>query len=296
MAAIQHALSSGIWDFEFEPAPGMPFSGEGRMQSLPGLVLADVTTSQGRTRRAAHHRVDDQFLFNVCLSGSSTVSQCGREITVGEGDAILSMGAEIAEMQFTASRFLSFRIPAKAITALVPDVANRAVRRIARDTEALKLLTVYAGGVQDVSATPALRLLAVTHVHDLVALALGAARDAADMSKGRGLRAARLQAIKADIENELAQDVSLAMLASRHRLPLRYVRRLFEEEGTTFTEFVLSRRLARAHRLLLNPRAIHLKIGTVATEAGFNNLSYFNEAFRRRYGATPSDVRAQAAS
>ena len=127
-----------------------------------------------------------------------------------------------------------------------------------------------------------------------IALALGTTYDAAALTKARGLRAARLQAIKVDIEAELAQDVSLAALAARHRLPLRYVRRLFEEEGTTFTEFVLSRRLARAHRMLLNPRAIHLKIGTVATEAGFGNLSYFNEAFRRRYDATPSDVRAQA--
>ena len=108
------------------------------------------------------------------------------------------------------------------------------------------------------------------------------------------MRAARLQAIKADIENEPAQDVSLAVLAARHRLPLRYVRRLFEEEGTTFTEFVLSRRLARAHRMLIRPRAAALKISIIAAEAGFNNLSYFNEVFRRRYGTTPSDVRAQA--
>jgi len=296
MAAIQHALSSRIWDFEFEPAPGRPFFGEGRIQSLPELALADVTTSEGRTKRAAHHRVDDQFLFNVCLSGSTTVSQCGREIVIDEGDAVLSMGAEIAAMQFTASRFLSFRIPAKAIAALVPDVADRAARRIARDTEALKLLTVYAGGLQNACslATPALRQLAGTHVHDLIALALGTTHDATGLTQARGMRAARLQAIKADIENEPAQDVSLAVLAARHRLPLRYVRRLFEEEGTTFTEFVLSRRLARAHRMLIRPRAAALKISIIAAEAGFNNLSYFNEVFRRRYGTTPSDVRAQA--
>jgi AraC-like DNA-binding protein len=31
-------------------------------------------------------------------------------------------------------------------------------------------------------------------------------------------------------------------------------------------------------------------------EAGFGDLSYFNRAFRRRYGASPSDVRAPAKS
>jgi AraC-like DNA-binding protein len=33
-------------------------------------------------------------------------------------------------------------------------------------------------------------------------------------------------------------------------------------------------------------------ITEIAFEAGFNDLSYFNRTFRRRYSATPSDVRA----
>ena len=36
-------------------------------------------------------------------------------------------------------------------------------------------------------------------------------------------------------------------------------------------------------------------ISTIAFEAGFGDLSYFNHAFRRRYGATPSDIRASRA-
>jgi AraC-like DNA-binding protein len=32
-------------------------------------------------------------------------------------------------------------------------------------------------------------------------------------------------------------------------------------------------------------------ISAVAFEAGFGDLSYFNRTFRRRFGATPSDVR-----
>jgi len=32
----------------------------------------------------------------------------------------------------------------------------------------------------------------------------------------------------------------------------------------------------------------------VAFDAGFGDLSYFNRVFRRRFGATPSDVRAAA--
>jgi AraC-like DNA-binding protein len=60
-----------------------------------------------------------------------------------------------------------------------------------------------------------------------------------------------------------------------------------------YSEFVLGQRLARAYGLLRNPLYFHCKISVIAFELGFNDLSYFNRTFRRRYGATPSDVRAR---
>jgi AraC-like DNA-binding protein len=69
---------------------------------------------------------------------------------------------------------------------------------------------------------------------------------------------------------------------------------LFKDEGTTFTEFVLEARLRRAHRLLNNPRKISQPINAIALECGFGDLSYFNQSFRRRYGATPTEVRKAA--
>jgi AraC-like DNA-binding protein len=36
------------------------------------------------------------------------------------------------------------------------------------------------------------------------------------------------------------------------------------------------------------------KVSEIAYACGFNEISYFNQAFRRRFGATPSDVRAAA--
>ncbi|MEN3383321.1 MAG: hypothetical protein V7608_3365, partial [Hyphomicrobiales bacterium] len=42
------------------------------------------------------------------------------------------------------------------------------------------------------------------------------------------------------------------------------------------------------------PRYAGQKISAIAFDAGFGDLSYFNRAFRRRYGAAPSEVRAAA--
>src|SRR6478735_1991280 len=87
--------------------------------------------------------------------------------------------------------------------------------------------------------------------------------------------------------------VAQAGEGARHRLRVRYVQRLFEADGTSFSEFLLRERLALARRLLLNPPNANLKISAIALDAGFGNLSYFNASFRRGYGASPSDLRAR---
>jgi transcriptional regulator GlxA family with amidase domain len=148
----------------------------------------------------------------------------------------------------------------------------------------------------DVTTAPDIRHLLVGHVHDLVTLVLGATRDGHYVAAGGGLRAARLRAIKTEIMENLVGDLSAATLAARQGITPRHLRRLFEGEGTSFSEYVLERRLARVHRMLTDPRATEQPIGTVAFDAGFGDLSYFNRAFRRRFGATPSDVRAAARS
>jgi len=48
--------------------------------------------------------------------------------------------------------------------------------------------------------------------------------------------------------------------------------------------------------MLIDARFSDRTVSSVAFEAGFGDLSYFNRAFRRRYGATPSDVRANSRS
>lgn len=62
----------------------------------------------------------------------------------------------------------------------------------------------------------------------------------------------------------------------------RYVQRLFEREGTSYSAFVLSTRLAGTPRMLTNPRHTHRTITAIAFSVGFGDLSYFNRTFRIR--------------
>ena len=58
------------------------------------------------------------------------------------------------------------------------------------------------------------------------------------------------------------------------------------------SRYVLGLRLARVRGMLSDPRHAHRTISALAFDAGFGDLSTFNRAFRLRYHATPSDVRA----
>jgi AraC-like DNA-binding protein len=109
------------------------------------------------------------------------------------------------------------------------------------------------------------------------------------------VRAARLAAMKGDVVRHLRDPaLSVTAVAARHAVTPRYVQRLFAESGVGFTEYVVAQRLARAHRLVSDPQLADRTLTALARAAGFGDLSYFNRAFRRRFGVAPAEMRAQA--
>jgi len=296
LAAWQEIFGRTVCNLDIEPFNTDGFHSDATVCQLPGLGVMFAT---GNTRHLRHTRSlikDGDLSFLAGPSCPFTAASLGRRVECAAGDGVLFNNAEVASVEFAAtSRFTTFRVPTAAIEPLVRDVNDAVARIVPAGNVALQLLVRYLKSAIDTDAliTPGLQQIAATHVYDLLALALGAARDAAEVAKGRGLRAARLSAIKADILVRLgARDLSLDTVAKRHGISPIYVRKLFESADTSFTQFVLSERLARAHRLLSDPRFADRSIATLALEAGFGDLSYFNRVFRRRYGVSPSDVRA----
>lgn len=101
----------------------------------------------------------------------------------------------------------------------------------------MQLLTGYLAALPDRLSPEAARLIA-SHVHDLVALSIAPTPDATALVQA-GVRAARLAAIKSDIVGNLEDfTLSVAGGAARHSITPRYIHKLFESEGTTFTRFL----------------------------------------------------------
>src|SRR5581483_6483801 len=148
--------------------------------------------------------------------------------------------------------YLGIQLNRALLAPLVLGLDDAVMRRVPADVGALALFTRYARSLveEEVALSAGVAQLAVTHLCDLAALALGATRDAAAVAQGRGIRAARLKAMQDDIAANLHGALSLEWLATRQGISPSYVRKLFESEGTSFSDFVLSQRLLRAHRML----------------------------------------------
>ena len=289
-----------VHNLAIEAMGDVPFDADVMVQALPELHLFSGKLHGSRNSRTRELLADgnDDVVLMVNQAGPYLVSQGKHEIVLGDGDATFVTLAELCSFAHRPpGGVIALRMSRERLARLMSRPEDCFLRPIPHGTHALKLLTDYvdvAWGKHPIASRD-LRQLFVTHVYDLAAVVIGATRDAADTARGRGVRAARLRAIKTDIDRNLDQaDLSLAALALRHRCTPRCLQRLFEAEGTTFTEYVLTQRLARAYDILSDPRRAGEKIATVAYDAGFGDVSYFNRAFRRRYGAMPSEIRLEA--
>jgi len=271
-----------------EPARGEPLRIDATIVRVPELAIVWAHRSPLRSDFADGN---DRLVIN--LGGPAVASQRGRELSLEGGDAIALAGSDRGNFTTTQSgRLITLEFPHGALFPLLKDPQHASARRIARHSVALRLLGGYVhAAYTTASLEVGLPQLAITHMYDLAAIALGAAREAAEIASGRGVRAARLRAIKSDILARADRKISVEALAARHGVSARYVRMLFESDGTSVTDFVREERLKRAHAMLLSPRFTALKIAEVAFRVGFNDLSYFNRTFRRRFGHTPREVR-----
>jgi len=268
-------------------------------RTMPGLRI--LTASYTSVLREGVRQEGDLLYLCMTLSGTTVGSRRGHEMVLSDGDAVLMTNEEATWTMSSPSsvKIAGIRVPRSVIAPLVPKLENVTMRRITKDTSGLRLLRKYLDVVADdeALAASASQRLIVGHFYDLVALALGASSDAKALAADRTVGAVRLAAIKADILANLDDGkLNATAVATRHRLTVRYMHKLFESDGITYSEFVLGERLARAYCLLTNPFHSGRAISTIAFALGFNDLSYFNRTFRRQYSATPSEIRDGAAA
>ncbi|MEW6038794.1 MAG: AraC family transcriptional regulator [Pseudomonadota bacterium] len=280
-----------------------PFFGRVEWLPLGNIDAYKVSFSAAtftRSRRWIERDGFDGFCFHINLGGRSETSR-HKERTVLDGFSATgySYGKPFeASLIPPGGRYcesLNLVIPREEMLRKAPH-AERCIGACYADQALLSLLTQYL--MLQSNSLPAaedsrIARLAGGHVMDLLALLLGPTREAGHEARLYGLRAARLAALKQYLQDNHHQPhLSVTAAAQAMRISERYLHDLIAETGESFTEMVNRLRLERARRLLCDPDHRHLRIGEIAFASGFNDLSYFNRLFRRRFGETPGAFKA----
>src|SRR5258708_5082963 len=205
---------------DVEPARGLPFEAAAMVHALPGLRHTSFASSAGRNRRPASMLGDgdDAVVLLTSLIGTLTVSQGGRDVALRPGDSTLLLHAEPAVVAHSQIRYRGLIVPRAPLAVLASHIEDAAMRPVPRDNEALRLLANYLNALRGSLAfeRPELRDLVATHIRDLVATIIGTSCDGAAVTEPRGVRAARLALIKADIKRHADRsDLTLLAVAKR---------------------------------------------------------------------------------
>ena len=219
----------------------------------------------------------------------------GREpITVKAGDLMLVSEASVAEFRLPQVNVNVVSLGFAQLKARMPRIEGRPFYHAPLGATGAAL----AGGYADLlfrnpveAQTAGDR--ASSHLYDLAALTFGAAMGGDAGFDRTGIGAARLELIKKDVRARLRDPgLGINSVAKSQGVSPRYVQRLFEREGTTFSDYVRGCRLELAHAMLCDIGRLAQSISSIAYDCGFSDLSYFNRSFRERFDMTPSDIRA----
>lgn len=254
-----------------------------------GLVrVARVDGTPSTFTRARRHLADNRDLISLVISNGAEFSFDG-----GAGSARYGRhGAAVLESRRESvlhciAHGLAWTIIMDR-APLEPHLAGRqAVQRCIPASPALRLLDAYLATLfgldQEFDGA-----LAGQHIRDLALSALGVPGNSQALVRERGVAAARLQVLLERLARDAAEPgLDPAGFAERMGLSVRYLHRLLEPTGRSFSEHLLACRLARAAKMLRDPSCATLRIGEIADRAGFSDLSHFSRSFRRHYGDTP---------
>ena len=91
------------------------------------------------------------------------------------------------------------------------------------------------------------------------------------------------------LQEHLAEEISLSVLAEQFHLNPQYISQLFKSEiGVNFLVYLTNIRMEKAKKLLLSTA---LSIAEVAEQSGYGDYRVFTKVFKKSEGITPSQYR-----
>lgn len=298
-AYYREAICQAFMSLTPECASPLPFQARVEAVRLGAGAVNRVWFPNHTVKRAASDIAASTrscYYLNLNLGGRSHTHQAGNTLTMSPGQIGIFDSNRLVEIDHdpgSAHAVASFWVPHRALDDRLPASFDFTATRISDDpvvghliVETARTLNAQALALPEPDGA---RLFDV--LLDLVALALSRPRGdhvGSAMAAALGLKLRRV------IHERLRRpDLCVRGVAAAVGISERYVHKLFERTGTSFSRYVMERRLDGAAADLRDPAKATLPVGSVAFDWGFVDVSHFARRFRMRFGCAPREWRGR---
>ena len=289
------ALSTALIPMAVTPRGRGPFAGRitgGRLGSL--RVCSLEADAQRLSRTAAHRATPDEpsVAVLVLTTGTAALLQDGRHAIAGTGDLLVYDTTRPYTLDFP-ERFACHlvHLPHRQLEVSDEELRAVTVTTIAGDDGFGALLGPFLTRLlaSADSYGPAVGARLAVSVVDLFGTLVAERGPFGSVDTGRSELVLR---IRDHIDRHLEDpDLAPETVAAAHHISLRYLHRVFEDEGVTVARLIQRRRLEECARELARGGRTAPTVTSVAQRWGFVNPAHFSRVFRGMYGHAPREWR-----
>lgn len=260
--------------------------------SPAGIEFSRLSAS-GLTISGRYQNQSAGVWLALMLRGNSVFSNQGHRVELAHGDILYGPTGRDSTLELGADfSLLYMRIPG---TALNPALVDPATLRFGILSGEARLTRVMWGMLRALGDE--LEGFDAADIHPVeVALSEFVVASLATANTvrcfGDRTRAAHFERICRSLDQQLNNpDLTLAMVTAQQHVSSRYLQKLFEDAGTSFTAYIRDRRLERCRSDLMSPAHRGLSISEICFLWGFNDAAHFSRSFRARFNMTPRECR-----